>query len=246
MSNIITFEYPLNEKMRSYLRLEFLFQQINKSKKFEHGSDSTLFFKGLFELLELLERCDIRHDLAKDLRVLSERMKEWLAHDEVDHQAVSELLLEIEELNKAVIAMPKQLRYFKANRFLTSLKQRFCIPSGCCNFDLPQYHLWLAQGAIKQGSDADIWVSHFEALQKALLLYLRITRSQGTQTEQVAVNGFYQGEVENCCFVSIELDISLGVYPMISGHKDRYSIRFMSSDIENHRSDDIAFKQICC
>jgi cell division protein ZapD len=243
---MITFEYPLNEKMRSYLRFEFLFVQINKSKSFNHESDTTVFFKALFELLELSERCDIRHDLIKDLRALSEQMKLWLKVDEVDHNAVSALLVEIEEIIVGVLAMPKQLRYFKTNRFLTSLKQRFCIPSGCCNFDLPQFHFWLAEGQEKQCKDADLWLTHFEALQKALLLYLKIKRSQGVSSLQTAVNGFYQGEVQNSCFVTIELDPSLAVYPMISGHKDRYSVRFMSSDIEHHLAENIEFKQICC
>jgi len=243
---MITFEYPLTEKMRSYLRFEFLFLQINKSNQFTHESDATLFFKSLFELLELSDRCDIRHDLVKDLRLLSDQLNEWLQHDEVDKNAVSALLSEITELIEAVIAMPKQLRYFKTNRFLTSLKQRFCIPSGSCNFDLPQYHFWLAEGPQKQAKDAKVWLSHFEALQKALLLFLKIKRSQGTISTQTAVNGFYQGSVEGSCFVSIELESSVGVYPMISGHKDRYSVRFMSADIENHLSENIKFKQICC
>ena len=242
---MITFEYPLNEKIRSYLRFEFLFLQLMKSKKFTHESDATVFFNALFELLELSERCDIRHDLVKDLRELAVQTTEWLQHDEVDKLAVSEFLTEIERLIEAVIAMPKQLRYFKANRFLTSLKQRFCIPSGSCNFDLPQYHFWLAEGAQKQSKDADTWLMHFDALQKALILFLKIKRSQGSCSEKMAVNGFYQGTVENSCFISIELAKSCAVYPMISGHKDRYSIRFMSADIENHISENIKFKQSC-
>jgi cell division protein ZapD len=246
MPNMITFEYPLNEKMRSYLRFEFLFLQLLKSKKFKNESDATVFFKALFELLELCERCDIRHDLVKDLRDLSVQMKGWLKHEEVNLQAVSELSTEIESLIDAVLTMPKQLRYFKSNRFLTSIKQRFSIPSGCCNFDLPQYHFWLSESSEEQSKDAEVWLSHFEVLQKALFLFLKIKRSQGIISKQTAVNGFYQGAVENCCFVTIELETSFSVYPMISGHKDRYSIRFMSTDIENHLSENIQFRQICC
>jgi len=246
MTNIITFEYPLNEKMRSYLRFEFLFLKLIESKKFIHESDTTVFFKALFELLELSERCDIRHDLVKDLRLLSEQMKLWLKHDQVDHEAVSELLSEVEQLTCALLDMPKQLRYFKTNRFLTSLKQRFSIPSGCCNFDLPQYHFWLSEGQVKQSKDADAWLSHFDALQKTLILYLKIKRSQGTVSSQNAVKGFYQGEVEHSDFVIIELDKSFGAYPMISGHKNKYSIRFMCSKIENNLTENVEFRQICC
>ena len=246
MTNTITYEYPLNEKTRSYLRFEFLFLQIKKCKDFTHESDPTLFFKALFELLDLSERCDIRHELVKDLRLLAEQMRLWLEHDEVDRVAVSELLADVEQLAGELLAMPKQLSYFKTNRFLTSLKQRFSIPSGCCNFDLPQYHYWLSEGQAKQRKDARVWIEHFSALKQALLLFLKIKRSQGILSAQSAVNGFYQGEVENCDFVTLILDTAFAVYPMISGHKNRYSIRFICSDIENNLSEQIEFKQICC
>ena len=61
-----------------------------------------------------------------------------------------------------------------ATRNALYLKQRFSIPSGSCNFDLPQYHFCLAEGPQKQSKDADVWLTHFEALQKALILFLKI------------------------------------------------------------------------
>jgi cell division protein ZapD len=243
---MIAFEYPLNEKTRSYLRFEFLFLQIKKSIAFEHESDITVFFKAFFELLELSERCDIRHDLIKDLRLLSDQMKAWLTHEEVDYDAVSNLITEIDSLISIVLKMPKQLRFFKSNRFLTSLKQRFFIPSGNCNFDLPQFHYWSAKELTLRQQDSQTWFEHFSGLETALTLFLKIKRSQGIHSQQTAVNGFYQGEVENCSFVIIEVDKKQAVYPMISGHKKRYSVRFISSDSEVNASQDISFQQIYC
>lgn len=243
---MIAFEYPLNEKIRSYLRLEFLFLQIKQSMCFTNESDSTAFFKALFELIELSERCDIRHDLIKDLRLLSEQMKSWLEMAEVDQKAVGDLITEIDQLIEVVSNMPKQIRYFKTNRFLTSLKQRFSIPSGCCNFDLPQFHFWLANDLQTRQQDSQNWFSHFASLDKALALFLKIKRSQGVSSEQNAKTGFYQGEVENCSFLTIKLKKEQAVYPMISGHKNRYSIRFMSADYESHCAENVPFQQILC
>ncbi|WP_354624940.1 cell division protein ZapD [Psychromonas sp. MME2] len=243
---MIAFEYPLNEKIRSYLRFEFLFLQINETSQFANHSDMTAFFKNLFDLLELIERCDIRHDLIKDLRQLSGQMKEWLSLDQVDHQAVSTMIAEIEELVINLSNMPKQLRYFKTNRFLTSLKQRFSIPSGTCNFDLPQFHFWMNSELSQRQQDAQKWLSHFVNLDKALSLFLKMKRSQGVASDLIAQNGFYQGEVENCSFVIINVAKNQAVYPMISGHKNRYAIRFMNADIENHRAENVSFQQICC
>jgi len=243
---MIAFEYPLNEKSRSYLRFEFLFLQIKNSQTFANDSDPIAFFKALFELVDLSERCDIRHDLIKDLHILSEQMNVWLNLEQADHHAVSELISEINKLVEAVASMPKQMRYFKSNRFLTSLKQRFSIPSGSCNFDLPQFHFWLASDLEKRQQDAQKWFSYFVSLEKALTLFLKIKRSQGICTEIVADHGFYQGEVEHCSFVTIKLAKKLAIYPLVSGHKNRYSVRFMNADVENCRSDKVLFQQICC
>ena len=243
---MITFEYPLNEKNRSYLRFEFLFIQIQKSMTFGHDNDSIAFFKALFELLELSERSDIRHDLINDLRLLSEQMNSWLKLDQVDHSAVSELISEIEQLSNAIFTMPKQLRYFKNNRFLNSLKQRFSIPSGCCNFDLPQFHFWSAGDLTKRQQDAQKWFSFFANLEKALALFLKMKRSLGSRSEQIAKNGFYQGEAENSGFIIIKVKNEQAVYPMISGHKNRFSVRFISVDESSDSSPNIPFQQIIC
>ena len=243
---MITFEYPLNEKNRSYLRFEFLFIQIQKSMMFAHESDSIAFFKALFELLELSERSDIRHDLTNDLRLLAEQMNSWLKIAQVDHAAVSELISEIERLSHAILTMPKQLRYFKNNRFLNSLKQRFSIPGGCCNFDLPQFHFWSASDLSKRQQDAQNWFSYFVNLEKALALFLKMKRSQGSSSEQIAKNGFYQGEAENSGFIIIKVNREQAVYPMISGHKNRFSVRFISAGEAGDNGPDIPFQQIIC
>lgn len=243
---MITFEYPLNEKYRSYLRFEFLFSQIEESLKIENKNDSIAFFKCFFDLLDMTERCDIRYDLVKDLRILMDEMQNWLKVDDVDHDAVKSLLADVDELMKGVALMPKQFRFFKTNRFLTSLKQRFSIPAGMCNFDLPQYHFWCNSTLEKRQKDIQYWMGHFTFLDKALSLFLKMKRSQGQSSEQTALNGFYQQQIENCGFLIIEIHKGDAVYPMISGHKDRYSIRFMSAEIESKLADCITFKQICC
>lgn len=243
---MITFEYPLNEKNRCYLRFEFLFTQIKNSINFAEENDSIVFFKALFELLELSERSDIRHDLIKDLELLSEEMSGWLDHAQVDQNAVRELMAEIQQLCDKLASMPKQVHFFKKNRFLTSLKQRFTIPSGCCNFDLPQFHFWSSGDLSKRQQDSHKWFSHFSVLEKSLTLFLKIRRSQGINSQQVAQNGFYQGEADNSGFVSIKVEKEQAVYPMLSGHKNRFSIRFISVDEPSNTTVNIPFQQTIC
>lgn len=241
---MISFDYPLNEKARNYLRFEFLFTEVKKSVDFPSSTDATLFFKSLFDLIELTERTDIRQDLVKDLRLQLEQLKIWLKYDQVDQGAILAMIDEVESLVEALMSMPKVSRYFKSNRFLSSLKQRFCIPSGTCNFDLPQYHFWLNHDEAKQQADAKLWLSQFVSLEDALSLFLKLKRSQSKETTQIAENGFYQGNIECADFITLKIAKALSVYPMISGHKNRYSTRFMSAEFENRLPENIEFIEI--
>lgn len=243
---MIAFEYPLTEKSRSYLRFESLFIQIKQSISLDNDSEAVNYFKSLFELVELSDRSDIRHDLIKDLRAISEEMQTWLSSDQADIEAIKELMLEIRDLISALLVMSKQLKFFKDSRFLTSLKQRFFIPGGCCNFDLPQFHFWMAQPIQVKKEDAKEWFEYFTVLERALFLFLKIKRHQGIKSCQEAKNGFFQGEVEQALFIIIKVDPALQVYPMISGHKHRYSVRFMNANAENSQAENIEFEQTFC
>ena len=241
---MISFDYPLNEKSRNYLRFEFLFSEIKKSMSFSSPTDATQFFKSLFDLIELTDRTDIRQDLVKDLRLQLAQLKVWLKYEQVDQDAILAMIDDIEGLVEAVASMPKLSLYFKDNRFLSSLKQRFCIPSGACNFDLPQYHFWLEIGKEKQQEDAIRWSSQFLSLENALSVFLNLKRSQANQETQNAESGFYQGDIAKGEFITVKVAKDLSVYPMISGHKNRYSVRFMSADFENRLSQNIEFIEI--
>ena len=243
---MITFEYPLNEKYRSYLRFELLFNQIKESMSFAHRSDSTAFFKAFFELLELSERCDIRHDLSKDLEQLIEIMSEWLTREDANAEAVNAIISELEQLSNDLHLMKKHMNVFKNNRFLTSLKQRFSIPSGCCNFDLPQFHFWNSMDLEARQKDAEKWFNYFTCLEKSLTLFLKIKRSQGVSSNGLAENCFYQGQVDHCGFIMIRVAKEYAVYPIISGHKNRFSIRFINNLDANDDALTVPFQQIIC
>ena len=243
---MIAFEYPLTEKSRSYLRFESLFLQIKQSISLDNDSDAVTYFKSLFELIELSDRSDIRHDLIKDLRSLLEEMQSWLNSEQADTEAIKALMVEISELISALLVMSKQLKFFKDSRFLTSLKQRFFIPGGCCNFDLPQFHFWLSQPIELKRTDTKQWFEYFTVLDRALSLFLKMKRHQGIKSTQQAKNGFFQGEVEHALFIILSVDPALQAYPMISGHKHRYSVRFMNANAENSQAENIEFEQTFC
>jgi hypothetical protein len=84
------YDFPLNEKSRTYLRLESLFSQIRDNLESDQSWAHIAFFKGLFDLQELLERGDLRADLIKDLERLGQRLSHWASLPDVDLEQIHE------------------------------------------------------------------------------------------------------------------------------------------------------------
>ena len=61
----VCYEQPLNERTRALLRLEFLFQQIEYATAGSSVWDSRLALQGLFDILDLTGRNELKSELLK-------------------------------------------------------------------------------------------------------------------------------------------------------------------------------------
>jgi len=52
-------------------------------------------------------------------------------------------------------------------------------------------------------------------------------RETGRFITQQAHNGFYQSDAEEANILRLNIPMQYGVYPMISGHKNRFAIKFI-------------------
>ena len=95
---MLTYEFPLNEKSRTYLRFDALFQQLKNCQQLEQSTQSFSFFKALFDFIELSERCDIRTDLMKDLEKQRQKLESWSQLPEVDLSKLASLQSELATL----------------------------------------------------------------------------------------------------------------------------------------------------
>ena len=62
MHTPVLFEHPLNEKMRTWLRIEFLIQQMAFRPQIASHADALHFFRNAGDLLDVLERGEVRTD----------------------------------------------------------------------------------------------------------------------------------------------------------------------------------------
>ncbi|MFQ1803486.1 cell division protein ZapD [Aeromonas veronii] len=238
------YDFPLNEKSRTYLRLESLFSQIRDNLESEQSWAHIAFFKGLFDLQELLERGDLRADLIKDLERLGQRLSHWASLPDVDLEQIKLMQQESSQLSRNLLNSPRPGARLKEDRLLGSIRQRFSIPGGLCAFDVPQLHHWLGTPAIIRHQQMQGWLSDINLLMNAITLLLRLWRESGSFSEQVASNGFFQDTAESAELIRIKLPGNLFCYPTLSGHKNRFALRFLPT--AEQPIGDVPFQLACC
>lgn len=242
--NTISYEFPLNEKCRTYLRVDNLFAQMQANQAMAETGQSLAFFKALFDFMELAERCDIRGDLSKDMERLRLKMQSWRERPGVDIPKLDALCA---ELQQQAYLLPRSSRpgsRFKEDKFLGALRQRFVIPGGLCPFDVPIFPLWLAQPQAWRQAQAQTWLGELKLLQTANTLLLDLWREQGSFQTVTAKCAFYQDAAEGCELLRLTLDAELGCYPTVSGHRSRFAIRFLP--LADQRLGDIHFELARC
>lgn len=245
------YEFPLNEKVRTYLRLEQLFKQLHSARECSEDWQFVHFFDCYFTLLELLERLDLRSDILKDIDAHEKNLRLWAQHPKIDKEALDLALNKILELKAKLKSSHKIGVGLKGERFLLSIKQRFSIPGATCSFDLPNLHYWLKQSQKSINDDLERWLSEFGLIQQAIEITLSFLRERGRFETIEANKGFFQGAAdERNDLIRIHCSTDDNFYPTLSGNKYRYAIRFM-----NYEPDELGqvsidktinFKLACC
>ena len=240
------YEHPLNEKVRIYLRLEHLLKQLHDSSALSDPWQYTIFFNALFDLLELIEQIPVKTDLAKALDKQSTKLKAWLDYDGVDPTAIQSLLDSMSHAQKNLLAAPRLGQSLREDRFLSSIRQRFSIPGGTCSFDLPALHFWRQLPLEERQQTTQAWLDQLAEIDQALGLWLHLVRQSAQYQPQSAHNGFFQNDASLSCLLRIKIDASYGVYPVVSGHRSHFSIRFSPYEEGSTVASNIDFKLAIC
>jgi cell division protein ZapD len=221
------YEFPLNEKVRSYLRFEQLFVQLSQVDNAQHNWQFIQFFSDLFTTLDLLERLEIHTHLIKDIEVQHKNLLHWAKHPQIDSLAIEQALLQIAPLNEQIQQMAQPCSDLKEDKFLSAIKQRFTIPGGTCSFDLPNLHYWISLEHSRKMEDVHQWMIDLHFIEQCVGYLLGFLREKNALTEIMALKGFYQGAVDdNVQLIRVAPHDNSGFYPTLSGNKHRFAIRF--------------------
>ena len=248
-ADLTIYEYPLNERMRTFLRLEFLFDRF----RFGAGGDSAWHSRSavdaLLDVMGLLTRSDVRSELQKELERILNSLEKLQARPEVDDRLLAPVLAECGEitqrLREAPTGMPAIVRN---NEFLTGIEQRAGVLGGTCAFDLPNYHLWLEGPATERQALLKQWHGGFTLIDEGTALVLRLLRESADPVSETASGGSFQATLDRATpyqMLRVLLPRARQCYPEISGSRHFCNIRFMEQPEQGERpqqvSDNVSF-----
>jgi cell division protein ZapD len=228
---LILYEYPLNERIRTLLRLEDLFTRFDyfaeKAGPLEHHVALTT----LFEILEVASRADLKSDLLQELERQRQTLLVFRDNPNVSSEALESVLSDIDRASHLLSgATGKTGQHLRDNEWLMSIRSRAIIAGGTCEFDLPSYHAWLNRPPEARLRDIAGWASPFRALRDSLVIVLQLLR----ESAQRAVVSTHQGSFQQTLggkvyqMLQIRVEPSSGAIPEISANKYMLWIRFSS------------------
>ena len=197
------------------------------------------------------ERIDLRNDVLKDIESHEKNLVMWSQYPNIDDDALQFALRKILRLRESLKSNKRVGAELKEDRFLASIRQRFSIPGGACSFDLPNLHYWLQQPNEYKLRDISIWLQELTPIQQAIEMTLSFLRERGHFSATEAEKGFYQGIAEDKNeLIRVLSSTDGGYFPMLSGNKYRYAIRFnlFTPTVQGSASVDskVSFKLACC
>ena len=228
---MIRYEHPLNERVRTLIRLEDLFARARFFAAQDGAADHHAALLSLFDVSDVAARADLKTDVLQEL----ERQKQMLAplrsNPQIDQDALRALLSEIDVVSGQLLAQAgKSGLHLRENEWLMAIKQRSSIPGGVCEFDLPAYHYWLQQDPAARRNDLANWIEPFEPIHAAVAIVLRLLRENGRVSRHIAYRGVFQLMLTTtrvAQLLRLTLAKDTPCVPEISANKYALNIRFL-------------------
>jgi cell division protein ZapD len=237
---VITYEYPLNERIRTLLRLEDLFERSRHFVARSEPHDHHMALLTLFEIMEVASRADLKSDLLQELERQKQVLLSFRNNPDIAEEALAGVVRDIEQASQALFSMTGKIgQYLRENDWLMSIKQRTGIPGGACEFDLPSYHYWLNRPAEERTGQLAAWTAPLYPLRDGTAIILRILRESGKAMPVKAGQGTFQqmlGGGKSAQMLRVRIDAQAPCVPEISANKYVLNIRFLAQNGEETRT----------
>lgn len=252
---MISYEQPLNEKIRLFMRLELLMGRFHYHVSTDPKPEDTVAaLHLLLDLYNLSARLDVKSELLKEIDRMGQSVRLLMRHENADTARLDGVLEKLNFHSDVLYQQRGQLgQHLKNHMFFNSLRQRSSLPGGLNGFDIPLFQYWQEQPVNVRLEDLQEWIAPYVSANAAAHDILDIVRSFGERQDEVAKDGFFQSMLEirkPYQMMVVELPDNVDYYPEVSAGKQRFTLRFVNADMLAERgkqiNKDVHFSLVLC
>jgi cell division protein ZapD len=250
----LVFEQPLNERMRTFLRLDFLYNQALYHNEMASPWGSRAAMASLIDILAITQRGDVRSDVLKELESQLAALNQFEAKPGVDSHRLKTLTANLQRLRADLMGAGSSfLQPLRDSEFVNAIKHRTGIPGGTCEFDLPDYYFWLSQPDDLRMRAFNQWLGLLRPMCDGIAELLWLTRQNGRARRELASAGTFNVSFDRdhpLQLLRIALPAASGLYPEISGSHYRCNVRFLTwnglTSRPTQSQENVSFVLTCC
>ena len=249
-NQVSIYEEPVQEKVRKFLKIEYLFNKIYYFKDKEDKRDNYNALLAFGELHEMLSRSDIKSELIREIETHNayfNKIKD-IPQAQADESKLNSVLEKQALLLQLIYNVESNYLEYLENDVLCKTIFKNCFST----LQPASIEFWLSRDIILRGTQIDLWLEPILFIKKSIDFILEIIRKSGTFNDKLAEKGFFIEKLDpkkNILLVRVTLTSDLYYYPQISVGKQRLNIMFMSKDDKNNLvryQDDVPFILTAC
>jgi len=247
------YELPLNERLRTFMRIEFLYSRLKYfASNLDDNWQTRTVIHTLLEVYSILSRTDVRREVLADLDRYIMQMQRFQSSPDADNDMVNHVLEDLDLIKNQVVNIGTDyLLKLREDEFIASLLHRHTLPGGKAEFDLPKYKFFLESDKKNVSSQIESWTGIIRPICEGIDKLMWIIRESNEPIATVAVGGQYNHQIERRTQISLVRIITndSSVYPEISGGRHLIAVRFFSHNEDGQYiqfQDNVEFKISLC
>jgi len=247
------YELPLNERLRTFMRIEFLYSRLKYfSSNLDDNWQTRTVIHTLLEIYSILSRTDVRREVLADLDRYIIQMQRFQSAPDADNNMVNDVLEDLDSIKNQVVGIGTDyLLKLREDEFIASLLHRHTLPGGKAEFDMPKYKFFLESDKKNVTAQINSWIGIIRPICEGIDKLMWIIRESNEPIATVAVGGQYNHQIERRTQISLVRIITndANVYPEISGGRHLIAVRFFNQNKDGiylQFEDNVEFKISLC
>ena len=224
----ITFEFPLNERFRTFLRIENLLHRWQYYLRSTTKEDHHTAILTLLDIYDFSFRNDVKGDLLSELARYKQALSQYFSSPDVSEDKLNQTILRLVDAYKQIEQSPKFGGSLAENEWLININSRLVVSASVCSFDMGFYYQWLQDSEQRRLNDLQEWIQPFAPMFDAVTLLLQLSRNLALTKDCVTHSYAYQQPLSGRKFdiMRVEFANTSNYLPDFSANKHVIWLRF--------------------